>query len=429
MAGRQQDRRSSGQRGWQLIFDSSYDYATLLARGNLQIVDDRALGGLFGGVTQVHSFTRGSDVGDARMPQTFLTPQGNEMIEPRANTRAAGRGGRSVTELARRLFKLHKSVRQLNRVHPFTVVRGSDSSLNGLLGLWFSRLLRIPLVVRINTDLMAQHERLGGPMFTVLRFAWLENAIARLVLGNADLVLAPTLAYRDYAIRAGARGERIAITGFGPMLSAWHRVGPSRGSSRSCPCASHGGSIPAPFLLAVLRLEPDKSPEDLVEVVSRLSESHPEVHLVVLGDGSQRGDLESASTARGLDRSIHFLGDVTQEDVRRYLEGALAVLSTHGGRSLLEAILAGKAVVAYDHDWQREVVRDGETGFLVKYRDTKSMAEAAAMLVSDSQLRHTMECTSLSAAQDLLGRDAGLGSERAAYEKMIGGASQLGWHS
>ncbi len=65
------------------------------------------------------------------------------------------------------------------------------------------------------------------------------------------------------------------------------------------------------------------------------------------------------------------------------LNSAAVISCPLSGRVLLEALLSGRPVVAYDVEWHAEVVRDGETGVLVSYRDARAMGQAIARLVRE----------------------------------------------
>jgi glycosyltransferase involved in cell wall biosynthesis len=50
-------------------------------------------------------------------------------------------------------------------------------------------------------------------------------------------------------------------------------------------------------------------------------------------------------------------------------------LSPHGGRSLTEACLAGVPIIAYDFEWQRELIKNNQTGFLIKNHNWRGFVE------------------------------------------------------
>ena len=60
------------------------------------------------------------------------------------------------------------------------------------------------------------------------------------------------------------------------------------------------------------------------------------------------------------------------------------------GRGLTEACLAGVPIVAYDYDWQGEVIRSGETGELVSEGDWQEMALKARYLLDNPVLAKKM---------------------------------------
>lgn len=61
------------------------------------------------------------------------------------------------------------------------------------------------------------------------------------------------------------------------------------------------------------------------------------------------------------------------------------VLSPHMGRGLTEACLAGSPIVAYDYDWQGEIIHSGKTGELVPDGDWTEMALRAGDLLNNPE--------------------------------------------
>lgn len=51
------------------------------------------------------------------------------------------------------------------------------------------------------------------------------------------------------------------------------------------------------------------------------------------------------------------------------------------GFSLIEACASGRPVISYDVEWHRELVKDGETGFLIKEHDLDSLCKAVIYLL------------------------------------------------
>ncbi len=138
------------------------------------------------------------------------------------------------------------------------------------------------------------------------------------------------------------------------------------------------GATPAlaPFTFAVVcRLEPWKQVHLVVEAMREV----PGARLDIVGDGSARVSLEAQVRALGLTERVRFLG--YQRDPRDALAAAdVAINSSRDeplGLSVLEAEAIGRPVIAFAGGGIPEIVKDAETGWLV--RDRTAGALAAAM--------------------------------------------------
>jgi glycosyltransferase involved in cell wall biosynthesis len=104
----------------------------------------------------------------------------------------------------------------------------------------------------------------------------------------------------------------------------------------------------------------------------------PDVHLLFVGDGEERASLERRVAERGLQAT--FAGHVPPERVPNLMASmdVLVHASLWEGlpRAAVEALLAGRPVVAFDCDGAREVVIDGVTGRLVRPKDTAGLTAA-----------------------------------------------------
>lgn len=120
------------------------------------------------------------------------------------------------------------------------------------------------------------------------------------------------------------------------------------------------------------RLAKQKRVEDLIWAVETLRQIRPQLRLVIVGDGPERERLEEFVHRVGANGHVRFLGH--REDASRWLEliDVFCLASSFEGmsNSLMEAMSAGKAVIASDIPANRELVVQGETGFLPKLADT-----------------------------------------------------------
>jgi glycosyltransferase involved in cell wall biosynthesis len=117
----------------------------------------------------------------------------------------------------------------------------------------------------------------------------------------------------------------------------------------------------------------------------------PQVTLLVLGDGPDRGRLERGAAERGLGGRVRFLGAGSRDDVLRLFSAADAALLTSAWENLphtvLEALAVGTPVIATAVGGVPEVVRDGENGLLVPPASPEALRHAVERFRDDAALR------------------------------------------
>ena len=155
--------------------------------------------------------------------------------------------------------------------------------------------------------------------------------------------------------------------------------------------------IPEEGLLAVTfsRLVDTKRIDQFIEAASLLDpETLSRVTFAIGGDGPMREPLERLAREKGLADKFVFTGVIPHKDIVRFLKASDVFVGTNALTNMslpsCEAILCGVPVVAYDVAGTSEVVRDGETGFLVPYGDTETLAGKLELLFGDPDLRKTL---------------------------------------
>jgi PEP-CTERM/exosortase A-associated glycosyltransferase len=123
----------------------------------------------------------------------------------------------------------------------------------------------------------------------------------------------------------------------------------------------------------------------LIEACAGLLPRHPSLRVLLVGGGPQEAALRSQAAALGLGERVVFTGRVPHDDVQRYYE-LIDVLAYPRHRirltelvtplKPLEAMAQGRMLVASDVGGHRELVRDGDTGFLFRAGDASALAAA-----------------------------------------------------
>lgn len=132
-----------------------------------------------------------------------------------------------------------------------------------------------------------------------------------------------------------------------------------------------------------------KGIDEMLDVLPRLLESHPQLVYVIAGDGDDRPRLEARARALGIDSNVRFAGFV-REDEKADLYRLADVFAMPGrgegfGFVFLEALACGTPVVASSLDGSFEAVRGGAIGHAIDPGDPKALR--AALLTALTQPR------------------------------------------
>ncbi|HND51203.1 MAG TPA: glycosyltransferase family 4 protein [Pirellulaceae bacterium] len=141
----------------------------------------------------------------------------------------------------------------------------------------------------------------------------------------------------------------------------------------------------------IARLFHLKGHDDVVDAARQVVRRCDQARFLFVGDGILRESLERRIAEAGLTPYFQFTGLVAPSRIPSLVGtmDALVHASLREGlaRALPQALIAGKPVVSYDCDGAREVVLNGQTGFLLAPRDVDGMANALVELVSSPELR------------------------------------------
>jgi L-malate glycosyltransferase len=147
-----------------------------------------------------------------------------------------------------------------------------------------------------------------------------------------------------------------------------------------------------PLLVHVSNFRPVKRPVDCVEILARVLQKGVATRLVMVGDGSERTNVEHRARCLGVYEKCVFVGK--QPNIVDYLSASDVLLlpseQESFGLAALEAMACEVPVIASGVGGIPEVVTDGETGFLSEVGDIEKMAADAARLLSDIRLRREM---------------------------------------
>jgi len=274
-------------------------------------------------------------------------------------------------------FALRRIVAQRLRETKYDVVHAHWVVPNAALVAGLVRTHGVPLVVSLH----------GSDVF-VAETLFPARVLATHALRQAGAVTACSEDLRRRALRLGARPERTRTVPYG--VDSMDAAGADVDAVR----ARLGAPPGATLVVALGRLVEKKGFSYLIQAAARV----PGVHVALAGDGDLRAELEARVEATGA--PVRLVGALDRASVAAALAAAdVVVVPSVVDRAgnvdglpnvLLEAMAAGRAVIASRVAGIPDVVTDGVDGVLVEEKDVAGLAAALARLDGDRALRQRL---------------------------------------
>jgi glycosyltransferase involved in cell wall biosynthesis len=135
----------------------------------------------------------------------------------------------------------------------------------------------------------------------------------------------------------------------------------------------------------VARLDPVKNQAMMLNAVARVADLHPQVRLVIVGDGPERSKLEDQAYKLGIAEKVIFTGFMSHpSDYLGLMDVFLLSSDTEGtSMTLLEAMCMGVPIVATNAGGTPEIVLNELTGLVTPVGDTREFSNAIIRLMAD----------------------------------------------
>jgi len=255
-----------------------------------------------------------------------------------------------------RVPSLLASLELIDAHEPHAVIVSTPGPV-GLLGVVAARLLGVPCTGIYHTDFRVQMEHLAGPGLMPV----VAERYARWFYGLFDEIRVPTAEYLHILEERGYDRRKMRVFRRGLDLDAFRPDRAARLRTRRDWELEDGFT-----LLWAGRVSQDKNIEFLAEVYRRAIAREPDVNLVIAGDGPSRPALEEALA--GAPRA-RFLGRLPRRALPSvYAAADLFVFPSDMdtfGMVIFECQACGLPALVSDRGGPKELVRDGETGFVL----------------------------------------------------------------
>jgi glycosyltransferase involved in cell wall biosynthesis len=261
------------------------------------------------------------------------------------------------------------------------VLRAYKHNYPALRACLVSRFIKIPYIVDISGNYELLYRLTGKTLyFRKLKEVPVIRSFARIALNwllgwplrHAFHVFGRNKNNYEHAFALGAPVERLSILRYNNFNAAFNSYNPEQPPAKP---ANY------PYILCVGRLAEIKFPLDVIDAFDTAAPQLPEYYLVMIGDGPIRREVELRRESSEHKDRIVLMGACSNDIVLKWTAHAKAAVCPYSGSTLVEAMLCGNPVIAYDIEWHSDIVIDDYTGFLVPFADKEAMAQKMVYVV------------------------------------------------
>ena len=289
---------------------------------------------------------------------------------------------------------------------PGSVLWGMDISQGSLAAAGIKFLYpRIPLVLTVQ---YGEHER----RLRSGRFGMIGGAF-RLMLGRADRLTAIS----RYLVRLS---RDFGYCGPATLIHNGAEMNKFKVQSSEFKVTNQNSKV----IITVSRLVPKNGVDILIRAIAEVKKKIPDVRCQIIGDGAERDNYRSLVNEYGLERHITFLGEISHDELPRYLHNADIFVrpsrSEGMGNAFVEALAAGLSIIGTPVGGIPDIIEDGKTGLLARVDDPQDLAEKIISIFNNPSYGQTLSRTGLEKIEKKFSWDNIAGEYRAIFHQALG---------
>jgi len=299
----------------------------------------------------------------------------------------------------RSFFRTRRALRQ-GRYHILHIQSGQLNAFGKMMG----RLAGIPVIVMTEHVPAEDHIWIKNraAIFIHLLLHRLSNAMADRIITVSDSCRA------SFIKRQGMAPEKVVTIYNGVDIKELKNRAPNGAVIKRELAISENDVVVG----AVGRISPEKGYDTFITAARQVLGRADNVKFLMVGEGPDRGRAESLIDELGIKK--YFILTGFREDVYDLMDIMNILvqpsLNEGFGLTVVEAMAKGKAVIASDTGCFKEIVKDGENGFVFPAGDSAKLAEKMQLLISDGDLRERLGASAQITAENHF--DSGLMSEK-----------------
>ncbi len=292
-------------------------------------------------------------------------------------------------QIRRMLYNKEMAHQLLRRftTHPPDLIY-ERAALFSTVGVMVAETLNKPLILELNAPLADEQSAYRGECL-----GGLAKKTEDFVLKRSDAILSVSALLKQYAVSAGADPGRVHVSPNGVNLQAFQKNTDTKKTRATW------GLGTGPVIGFVGGLRPWHGVGALPALLERLRPKHPDMQLVIAGEGPLRPALQRAFDALGCADSVCFTGAISHKKIAALVPCFDIALAPYeklehdfyfSPLKLFEYMACGVTVVAADAGQIGEIITHGQTGLLYPPGETEALVACCEQLLAAPRLSRQM---------------------------------------
>ncbi len=262
------------------------------------------------------------------------------------------------------------------------------AALFSTVGVMVAEALAKPLILELNAPLADEQSLYRGASLGDL-----ATKTEQFVLSRSEAVLTVSSLLKNYAVSAGAKPTAVHVSPNGVNVQNFQ----TKTATEETKAVWGLGSGPVIGFVGGLR--PWHGVMALPKLAEQLLQNHPDMKIVIVGEGPLRMRLQNEFEVRGYSKNVLFTGAVSHENVAALIPTFDIAVAPYekldhdfyfSPLKLFEYMACGVAVVAAEAGQIGEIITQGRTGLLYTPGETTAFISHCERLLSDPSLRKEM---------------------------------------
>lgn len=281
------------------------------------------------------------------------------------------------------LFKLLFITPFKIKKHNISVVRATDPYLAGLVGIYYAKILGVKLLVSIHAD-YEQRYILDGRKGMGIPFGSIElqRKIERFVYKRADMIAPIRESIREVIFKFHQEIDKSKFVIFphgidfekfdsSPFIDVYQKFNIAKDKK----IVSFAG-----------RFSKENYIYEIVDIATKILNKRNDVVFLLLGGGNEYKSTKNLIHERNLQDNVVLPDFQPLEVVYATRKQSYINLCLMAGFSLIEACASARPVISYDVEWHYELVKNNETGYLLKEHDVDGVVEKIEFLLQNPHI-------------------------------------------